>query len=115
MVIEIAHKHDDYLPEPSFGTHFFLDLVEASIRYLPIYPNDPQVIFNEDFLSNQDNILPELLPDFAHLAEVIRLIDVSAASGGKVLQVYMNANSEEAIAILNEPSGGVELREKSKR
>jgi hypothetical protein len=112
MVIEIAHKQDDYLPEPSFGTHFFLDLVEASIRYLPIYPNDPQVIFNEDFLSNQDNILPELLPDFAHLAEVIRLIDVSAASGGKVLQVYMNANSEEAIAILNEPSGGVELREK---
>lgn len=112
MVIEIARKQKDYLPEPSFGTHFFLDLVEASIRYLPLYPDDPGVIFNEDYLSTQHNILSEVLPDFTHLAEVIRVIDVSATSSGKVLQIYMNANLEEAIAILSEPSGKSDLKGK---
>jgi hypothetical protein len=34
MWIEIARKHNGYLPEPSFGTHFFQDTVEASIQYL---------------------------------------------------------------------------------
>jgi hypothetical protein len=109
-VIEIARKQKNYLPEPSFGTHFFLDLVEASIRYLPLYPDDPGVTFNEDFLSTQHNILPEVLPECTHLAEVIRVIDVSATSGGKLLQIYMNANLEEAIAFLSEPSGKIDLK-----
>ena len=29
MLIEIARKQRDYTPDPSFGTHFFQDLVEA--------------------------------------------------------------------------------------
>ncbi len=114
MVIEIARQQKDYLPEPSFGTHFFLDLVEASIRYLPLYPDDSGIIFNENYLTTQDNILPEVLPDCAHLADVLRVIDVSATSGGKLLHVYMNADLEEAVAILSEPSGGVKLKEKKR-
>ena len=38
MLIEVARQKGNYLPELSFGTHFFQDLVEASIRYLPLYP-----------------------------------------------------------------------------
>ena len=41
MLIEVARKQKDYIPEPSFGTHFFQDLVEASIAYLPLYPGRP--------------------------------------------------------------------------
>ena len=48
-LVEIALKHGDYVPELSFGTHFFQDLVEASIRYLPIYPDDFGIIFNTAF------------------------------------------------------------------
>jgi pyruvate,water dikinase len=104
MMIEIARKQKDYLPEPSFGTHFFLDLIEDSIRYLPLYPDDPEVIFNEDYLTSQENILPDLLPDCAGLSAVLKVIDVSGSSEGKVLQVYMNANAAEAVAVLREPA-----------
>lgn len=104
MVIEIARKQKDYLPEPSFGTHFFLDLVEDSIRYLPLYPDDTEVIFNENYLSSQVNILPDLLPDCAHLIDVLRVIDVSKSSNGKVLNIYMNANTAEALAVLDDPA-----------
>jgi pyruvate,water dikinase len=106
MLIEIAQKQKDYVPEPSFGTHFFQDLVEADIRYLPLYPDDPGVVFNEEFLSSQPNLLPQMLPAFAHLAGVIRVIDVSAAASGQSLQVLMNEDDERAVAMLGEPPQG---------
>jgi len=46
-LIEIARKRGNYIPDLSFGTHFFQDLVEASIRYLPLFPDDPDIVFHE--------------------------------------------------------------------
>ncbi len=112
MLIEIARQQKDYLPEPSFGTHFFQDLVEASIRYLPLYPDNSKVIFNQEFLTTQENMLPKMLPDCAHLADVVRVVDVPASTDGQVLHVYMNANTGEAVAMLGEPSGVTELEKK---
>jgi len=112
MLIEIARRQQDYIPEPSFGTHFFQDLVESSIRYLPIYPDEPEVIFNEEFLLTRENLLPRILPDYSQLSQVIRVIDVTASTGGQILRVLMNADDEEAIAILAEPSGPIELERK---
>jgi len=103
MLIEIARKQGDYAPEPSFGTHFFQDLVEGSIRYLPLYPDERGVVFNEGFLTSQANILAEVLPEFAHLADVVRVIDIPASTGGQVLHVLMNAETEEALGLLSEP------------
>jgi pyruvate, water dikinase len=104
MLIEIARKQKEYVPELSFGTHFFQDLVEASIRYLPLYPDDPGVAFNETFLTGSPSVLADLVPEFAHLAGTIRVIDVAAVAGGKNLQVLMNGDRDEALAILAEPS-----------
>lgn len=108
MLIEIAHHQKDYQPEPSFGTHFFLDLVEAAIRYLPLYPDDPNTILNDEFLTVKENILAEILPDCANLEHVLRVIDVPTITGGQVVQVYMNADIQEAVAVLSEPRGGLE-------
>ena len=103
MLIEIARKQRDYTPDPSFGTHFFQDLVEASIRYLPLYPDDHGVLFNDHFLTTSKNILTDILPDFAEYADLVRVINVPAVTGGKVLQVLMNSDSEYALARLTEP------------
>jgi pyruvate,water dikinase len=104
MLIEIAQKQKDYVPELSFGTHFFQDLVEASIRYLPLYPGDWGTLFNESFFRDSRNWLPDLLPDFACLADTIHVIDVANTVPGMVLQVLMNGELDEALAILAEPS-----------
>jgi len=103
MLLEIARKQKGYAPEPSFGTHFFQDLVEAAIRYLPLYPDEPGVAFNEAFLTSAVNLLPSLLPDFARIGHVVRVIDVPASTGGQVLQVRMNADAGEAVAFLADP------------
>ncbi len=104
LLIEIALQKGDYTPDLSFGTHFFQDLVEAGIRYLPLYPDDDDIVFNENFLKRSPNLLPELLPEFEPIADTVRLIDVAAAADGEVLKVYMNADLNEAIGLLSEPS-----------
>ena len=104
MLIEVARQQKGYVPEPSFGTHFFQDLVESSIRYLPLYPDEPGILFNEAFLTSQPNRLPDLLPSFAHLADVVRVLDIPAANAGQVVQVLMNGETGQAIALLAEPS-----------
>ena len=62
VLVEIARKKGGYLPDLSFGTHFFQDLVESTIRYLPLYPDDPDVVFNEAFFLRAANALAEPRP-----------------------------------------------------
>ncbi|OPY16956.1 MAG: phosphoenolpyruvate synthase [Syntrophus sp. PtaB.Bin075] len=113
-LIEIARMKSNSLPELSFGTHFFQDLVEANIRYLPLYPDDEGILFNESFLRRAKSVFAEILPDFRRLDDVIRVIDVADATDGKVLRVSMNADLEEAIGYfaphsrkLSHPPGGL--------
>jgi predicted nucleotidyltransferase len=102
MLIEIAKKQKGYSPELSFGTHFFQDLVEASIRYLPLYAGDPGTVLKEDLLLNSKNILGQLLPEFESFNKVIRVIDVAQIFPGHTLQILMDADKNEALAIFTE-------------
>jgi pyruvate,water dikinase len=103
MLIEVARQRGNYLPDLSFGTHFFQDLVESSIRYLPLYPDDPQTVFKEEFLRGSPSVLGKLLPEFAHLSDTLRVIDVPKVSDGLILRVLMNAESDRAVAYLSPP------------
>jgi hypothetical protein len=103
MLIEVARQKGNYLPDLSFGTHFFQDLVEASIRYLPLYPDDPGIVFAELFLGRSRSVLEELLPEFAHLSGTLRVIDVPHEANGQILRVLMNADLDQAVAFLSPP------------
>jgi pyruvate,water dikinase len=98
-LIEVARQQGDYVPDLSFGTHFFQDLVEAGIKYLPLYPDEEGIVFNEGFFINSPNILAETAPEYAHLAESVRVIDVPAVRGGQVLNILMNAEHEAAMGL----------------
>src|SRR5262249_38912965 len=81
LLIEIARKQKGYMPELSFGTHFFQDLVEASIRYLPLFPYENGVVFQEKFFQTSHNILSDLVPEYSALSNTIRVIDLLQTSG----------------------------------
>jgi hypothetical protein len=104
VLLEIARQKGNYVPELSFGTHFFQDLVEADIRYIPLYPDDPKIVFNEQFLRRARNILPDILPEFEHLAHTVRVIDVPQEKEGQILRVLMNADLDEAVGVLDVPT-----------
>jgi pyruvate, water dikinase len=102
-LIEIARRRGNYVPDLSFGTHFFQDLVEAGIRYIPLYPDDPGVRFNAPFFRGSPSIAADLVPDLAHLADVLRVIDLARAAPGQVLRILMNGEIQEAVGLLASP------------
>jgi len=108
VLSEIARKKGRYSPDLSFGTHFFQDLVEGGIRYLPLYPDEEGIAFDELFLRRSPNLLAGLLPEFEDLSDVVRVIDVSQATGGQVLHILMNGDLEEAVGLFAEPSAAPE-------
>ncbi|MBM3464152.1 MAG: hypothetical protein FJX76_18810 [Armatimonadetes bacterium] len=93
---EIARASNGAAPEVSYGTHFFQDLVEAGIHCLPIYPGQPGVIFNEDFLNKSHNVLERFVPAevVAKFQPVVRVIDMH---DGPLLQVRMNGKTDQAL------------------
>jgi hypothetical protein len=104
VLIEIAKKKGDYVPDLSFGTHFFQDLVEADIRYLPLYPDEEDVIFNEAFLTGSKNSLSDLLPKYSQYSDIVHVIDVPAVCNGNILQILLNADMGKGLGLISTPS-----------
>ncbi|MDZ4164494.1 MAG: hypothetical protein U1C55_05155, partial [Smithellaceae bacterium] len=102
-LVEIAWGEAGHHPEVSFGTHFFLDLVEAQIIYLPIYPSVQSMLLNEDFLLRSENALAGLLPEAAGYADVIKLIDIPLSTGGKFAKILADPEKQIAICFLEKP------------
>jgi hypothetical protein len=99
-LIEVARIKHGYTTEPSFGTHFFQDLVEADILYLPLYPDEQGAIFNEEFLLRSPNALARISPEDAHLDKVLRVIKVADARRGRALSLIMDGESQQALCFL---------------
>ena len=104
MLVEIARQKGAYLPEVSFGTHFFNDLVESEIAYLPLYPDEPGVVWNEDFLRRSPSVLADVVPQFADLSTAVRVISVAEAADGLLLHVIMDGEEDRALAYLGPPT-----------
>jgi len=100
MLLEVGRSRGGSVPDLSFGTHFFQDLVEARIRYLALYPDDPGVLFREEFFLAAPNLLGELLPEFARLEPVVRVVDLREAAGEVELQVLMDGEGDQALGFL---------------
>jgi hypothetical protein len=99
-LVELASKGIGVDLEPSFGTHFFQDLMEAHIYPLAVYLDDPEVDFNQDFFYQTPNRLLEWLPGEAALKACLRLIKVNDFRPGHTLCLVMNDEAGKAIAFL---------------
>jgi hypothetical protein len=76
VVAEIAYRDGSLIPDLSFGTHFFQDLVEMDIFYMAIYPEKEKVFFNSRWLESLPNRLAELLPQDSRFEDVVKVYDV---------------------------------------
>jgi hypothetical protein len=99
-LIELAGHTADAAPEPSFGTHFFQDLVESNIYPLAIYLEDPEVQFNHPFFYDTPNHLSDYLPDAAGCSDVVRLVEVASFRPDHHLELVMDDEKAQALAYL---------------
>jgi hypothetical protein len=101
VLVEVALEEAGHVPEVSYGTHFFQDLVEDQIIYLPVYPDDAVSEFQEEFFETAPNVLLELLPHAGEYGSVLRLIDVPKTTGGAFAQVVADPRRHHAVCFLD--------------
>jgi hypothetical protein len=77
VLAEVAQEENGFMPELSFGTHFFQDLVETKIFYVALFPGREDVVFNAAILKELDNEFVNYLPDYAEWQKVIKVFDLS--------------------------------------
>jgi hypothetical protein len=101
VLVEIAREERGHVPEVSYGTHFFQDLVESGIMYLPVYPSDPESKFNEKFFNRADNVLGRTVPEAGDFDGIIHLIDVTDSSGGLFAHILADPEGHRAVCFLD--------------
>ena len=78
VLAELAYEGGNLMPELSFGTHFFQDLIESEIFYVAVFPGQSNFIFNEDWFARMPNVLADLLPQRAKYADIVKVCDFTA-------------------------------------
>jgi hypothetical protein len=73
---EVAFQEGDLMPELSFGSHFFQDLVEADIFYLALFPDTFPCTLNSDWIYQSSNALEGLMPGSSHFKPVVKVIEL---------------------------------------
>jgi hypothetical protein len=101
-LIELTGK--DIAPdlEPSFGTHFFQDLVESNIFPLNVNLDDRGTVFNRSFFYKTPNHLSDFIRTDERLRDVLRLIKVQDFCRGCSMTLVMNDEVGKALAFLRE-------------
>jgi len=99
-LIELSGKGIGSAPEPSFGTHFFQDLMEAQIYPLAIYLDDEDVLFNRDFFYKTPNRLRRWISADKTTTDALRLIAVEDFRRGRSLSLIMDDEQGKAVAFL---------------
>jgi hypothetical protein len=90
-LIELAIKQRGYSSEPSYGTHFFQDLVETQIYPLAVCPDEPGDRFNWEFFQESADCLPSLLSrEPSNATRAIKVIRVPTERLGQTLDVVMD-------------------------
>jgi len=100
VLVEMAVAHNGTMPELSYGTHFFQDLVEAGIHSLALYLGQDDDVFNQEFFTQSPNRLAHLLPEDAEVIDYLKVIDLAERPGNPRLNILMNGAREEAVGYL---------------
>jgi hypothetical protein len=100
-LIELAGKGIGAAPEPSLGTHFFQDLMEAQIFPVSLPLDRSATIFNHDFFYETPNRLQGLVETSEAVAGCLHLIEVASYRPGHHLELILDGEKGEAVAFLS--------------
>ena len=72
-ICEVSDNRAGYMPELSYGSHMFQDLVEAGIFYCALWGDERTVQYNEAFFGNLENLFSVICPERKEMAEMVRV------------------------------------------
>ena len=74
-LVEVDDPGGGFMPELSFGSHFFLDLVETNIFYAAMFMENDGVVLNGEWLLSLPNKLAAILPEAEEYQSVLKVYD----------------------------------------
>lgn len=72
-ICEVSDRRAGYMPELSYGSHMFQDLVEADIFYCALWGDQRTVWYQESFFRDEPDLFPVICPDRKDLAHMFRV------------------------------------------
>ena len=95
-ILEESYSEVGYMPELSFGSHMFQDLVEAEIYYGALFENEKKIEFNKDMIFDYPNILKDINPNLNdEIYDMIQVIDFDEEKA----ELYHDMNKDETMCI----------------
>ncbi len=92
-LVEVASNKSGFSSEPSYGTHFFQDLVESQIYPLAVHPEEPGDHLNVDFIKKSGNQISKFISEPSQASRCIKVIHVPTERPGCHLELVMNGQS----------------------
>lgn len=72
-ICEISESRAGYMPELSYGSHMFQDLVEAQILYGAIFNNKKTLSYHPELFDGCPDLFQEICPDMPELSGIIKV------------------------------------------
>lgn len=102
LLVEVARRKATYVPEVSFGSHFFQDLIEDNIAYLPVYPDNADVVFNDEFFQRKSDFNSLLTDDFYRQFDaLVKVVHVPSIRGRNSASAVLNGEVERAVLFVS--------------
>ena len=92
-ICEVSDSSTGYMPELSYGSHMFQDLVETGIFYTAIFETEKTRYFNRNYFMGLPNRFLEICPKFAELADIVHVCDLS----GKGIMLWSDILNERTL------------------
>jgi len=77
VLCEYSSMKEGFMPELSYGSHFFQDIVESEIFYVAIFDGYQDVVFNPERILREENLLTSFLPESGQFKDVIHIADTN--------------------------------------
>jgi hypothetical protein len=74
-ICEVSYPKAGIVPDLSFGSHFFQDIVESDVFYVAIFNGEPDVGFFPEQILERENQFRKLLAGEKNLASVIHIAE----------------------------------------
>lgn len=96
-ILEESYSQVGYVPELSFGSHMFQDLVEADIYYGALFEDEKTLYYNKNLLDDFPNKLPEINTELDdEIYDMIKVIEFDDED----LEFYHDMKKDESKCIL---------------
>ena len=92
-LVEVASKKSGFSSEPSYGTHFFQDLVESQIYPLAVHSEEPGDHLNWDFIRQSKNQMSTFFPAPTQANRCIKVIHIPSERPGHYLEMIMDGQT----------------------